>query len=187
MNKFIKFLMILLSLFLLCLIAEKAAEWVYPVAHEEFAEKYASEYGLSENLVYAVIKAESNFNHEAKSEKNASGLMQIMESTGEWIADRMGKKDFSYEQLSDPETNIEMGCFYLAYLLKLYDGDKKCALAAYNAGLANVDSWLRNKTYSKNGVNLDVIPFSETEKYVNLVVKNEKIYDCLYGKSTRNR
>lgn len=180
MNKFVKILIIVLSLLLLYLAAMKFARIEYPVGHEAYVEQYAEEYGLSENFVYAIIKAESNFNHQAKSGKNASGLMQIMEPTGEWIADRLGMKDYSKDALSDPETNIEMGCFYISYLLDMYGGDKKCALAAYNAGHANVDSWLLSKKYSKDGKTLDNIPYPETEKYVNLVLKNEKIYNCLY-------
>ena len=181
-NKFIKFVIVLLGLAVLYLLAGTIAKIEYPVKHEVLVSKYAQEYELSENFVYAVMKAESNFNHEAKSGKNASGLMQIMEPTGEWIAEKLGMKDFSKEQLLTPETNIEMGCFYLSYLLDMYGGDKKRALAAYNAGHANVDSWLLNKKYSKDGVGLDVIPYPETEKYVNLVLKNEKIYNYLYEK-----
>lgn len=181
MSKLIKFSVLILSLVLIYTIVGKAARMIYPIEHEENVKKYALEYDLSEKLVYAVIKAESNFNHEAKSAKNAYGLMQITETTGKWIADRLNMENFSNELLTAPEANIEMGCFYLSYLLNMYNGDKKCALAAYNAGHANVDSWLRNKKYSANGTELDIIPFPETEKYVNLVMKNEKIYDYLYG------
>lgn len=180
MNKFIKFVVMILSIALLCFCAVRAAKWCYPKEHGAYVEQYAAEYGLSGHLVYAMIKAESNFDHEAKSVKNASGLMQIMEPTGAWIAQKLGMQDYQGDWLTDPETNIQMGCYYISYLLDMYDGDKKCALAAYNAGHANVDSWLLDKAYSKDGTHLYNIPFSETEQYVNLVLKNEKVYDFLY-------
>lgn len=181
MNKFIKIVLVLFGFLLLYFGAVKIAKVEYPIAHEQYVEKYAREYGLSEGFVYAIIKAESNFSHEAVSGKEASGLMQIMEPTGEWIAQKLGMKDYTKESLFDPETNIEMGCYYISYLLDMYGGDKKCALAAYNAGHANVDQWLQNKKYSKDGESLDNIPYPETEKYVNLVLKNEKIYHYLYN------
>lgn len=160
----------------------KIVKLIYPVAYQSYVARYAEEYNLSEPFVFAVIKTESNFKRQATSNKNAQGLMQIMEPTGQWIADQLGMADFSSASLQDPETNIKMGCFYLSYLLERYDGNKKCALAAYNAGHANVDSWLLRKEYAKNGKDLQVIPFPETEKYVNLVLKNETIYAYLYKK-----
>ena len=153
---------------------------VYPIAYEDIVTEYAKEYGVEEELIYAVIKAESNFKEDAVSKKNATGLMQIMEPTAEWIASKISGPDLSSE-LQDPKTNIQMGTYYLSYLLDMYEGDKKCALSAYNAGYANVDSWLLTEKNSKDGEKLDRIPFPETEKYVNLVLKNEKIYHYLYG------
>ena len=173
---FIIILIVLAAFFCINKIAEK----IYPLGHKDYVENYALKYDVPEMLVYGIIKAESNFNHNAVSNKNASGLMQIMEPTGEWIAEKLGITDFDAEMLSDPETNIEMGCFYISYLLDMYDGDRKCALSAYNAGYANVNSWLLNKKYSYDGETLNVIPYPETEKYVNIVMQNEKIYEFLY-------
>ena len=65
----------------------------------------------------------------------------------------------------------------------MYDNCEKCALAAYNAGFNNVDNWLLDEEYSKDGECLDKIPFEETEKYVNKVKNNYKIYKFLYDES----
>ena len=107
-----------------------------------------------------------------------------MRPTGEWIAEQWGEP-FSPASLSDPETNIRMGCFYISYLLDMYEGNETCALAAYNAGYANVNSWLRHEKYSKDGKTLTLIPYPETAQYVNRVKNNEKIYDRLYGVDER--
>lgn len=180
MKKIKRLFIIILTVIIAFFVVSKIAEKIYPQGHKEYVIMYSEKYDVPKTLVYAMIKAESNFDKYAVSNKNASGLMQIMEPTGEWIAEKLGIADFEKGMLSDPETNIEMGCFYISYLLDMYDGNKKCALSAYNAGHANVDSWLLNEKYSHDGKTLDVIPYPETEKYVNIVMQNEKIYEYLY-------
>ncbi len=180
MNKFIKSVLIVVCVVALIISAGKITNIIYPTKYNEAVSSYSAEYGLPSCFVYAVIKAESNFEPEAQSPKNAVGLMQITEPTGEWISGMLELPSFRTDMLKEPERNIQMGCFYLSYLLNMYNGNKKCALAAYNAGLTKVNSWLLNETYSKNGTDLDVIPFPETEQYVNQVLKNERIYQFLY-------
>ena len=148
--------------------------FLYPNNYVISVKKYAKIYDVPQELVFSVIKAESNFDKNAKSPKGAVGLMQITEPTGEWVAQKIKMDNFSKELLYEPDVNIEIGCFYLSYLLDLYKNDQKCALAAYNAGPANVDKWLDGEK------SLDKIPFSETEEYVKKVTKNVKIYDFLY-------
>ncbi len=154
--------------------------FLYPKDYELTVKKYARVYDVPQELVFSVIKAESNYDETAKSSKGAIGLMQIMEPTGRWAADKMGKEEFSEYLLYDPVINIQIGCFYLSYLMNLYEGNLENVLAAYNAGPANVNKWLNNKEYSKNGKVLEKIPFEETNDYVKKVKKNIKIYDFLY-------
>lgn len=180
MNKFIKW-----GLIIVCVIALFFSAWriltiVYPTKYNQAVSSGSIENGLPESLIYAVIKAESNFDPNAQSTKNAIGLMQIMEPTAQWVCEKTGTKFPGSDMLKEPEQNIQIGCYYLSYLLKLYDGNQKCALAAYNAGYANVNAWLSDSAYSKNGTDLDVIPFPETEQYVNRVLTNQRIYQFLY-------
>ena len=137
---------------------------VYPVAYSDYIVKYAHKNGLDPFLVMAVIKQESNFVPEAASDY-AHGLMQITPETAEWNARAMGLTDYDY---LEPETNIEIGCHYLAYLIDTY-GNIDTALAAYNAGMGNVNSWLSDKAYSDDGETLKYIPFPETRSYVEKV------------------
>lgn len=154
--------------------------FLYPIEYKSTVEKFSDMYDVSEDLVYAVIKAESKFDESAMSKKGAVGLMQITEDTGRWAAEKMGKEEFSKELLYDPVINIQIGCFYLSYLSDLYDGNIENVLAAYNAGPANVDKWLNDKAYSADGKELLKIPFRETSNYVKTVKLNVKIYDFLY-------
>ncbi|MBE7027336.1 MAG: lytic transglycosylase domain-containing protein, partial [Ruminococcaceae bacterium] len=102
------------------------------------------------------------------------------DSTATWIAEKMGYKNFSASELSNPQKNIEIGCWYLRCLLDKYNGDTILALCAYNAGSGNVNAWLSNEQYSKDGKTLDNIPFSETRHYVANTQKYTEKYKKLY-------
>ncbi len=87
-----------------------------PVPFNNEIGVYSEMYGLDPYLVAAIIKTESGFNKDIVSSMGAVGLMQIMPSTGEWIARQLNIEDFSGEMLKNEDVNIEMGCWYLNYL-----------------------------------------------------------------------
>lgn len=151
---------------------------LYPLEYTEFVEVYARENNLSEDFVYAVIKCESGFENDAVSSVGAKGLMQIMPDTFDWIKMKL-KDDASYEDIFDPELNIEYGCYLYGYLMEKYESEE-LALAAYHAGTGNVDKWLKDSKYSDDGKALKDIPFPSTKKYVTKVIETKKIYQKLY-------
>ena len=136
---------------------------------------YAAEYGLDEDLVFAVIRAESNFKRDAKSAAGAIGLMQLMPSTARF-AETLCQKEI---ELYDADDNIRAGCAYLSYLFGKFS-EKDTALAAYNAGEGRVRGWLADTEYSADGKNLSYIPFGETRAYVGKVKKFYKYYKIFY-------
>lgn len=181
-----RFLIVLLFLILLILFGVGSAKYVlnhlYPLTYSQYVEQYSDEYGLDKNLVYSIIKAESGFDAQAVSPRNAKGLMQILDSTGEWAAEKIKIKDFEGSMLFDPKTNIRIGCWYISRLLSQYDQNIELALAAYNAGSGNVSKWLKDTSISSDGETLDRIPFEETENYVNKIKKYNYMYKKLYDK-----
>ncbi len=179
---FIIFLILVLLIVFSITAVKYALYYMYPVSYSEYVEKYSDEYDLDKHLVYSMIKAESSFNPNAVSPREAKGLMQIMDSTGEWAAEKIGLEDFTPAQLLEPETNINIGCWYIARLLKQYDQDTQLALVAYNAGSGNVSKWLKDENVSKNGKTLDRIPFEETRNYVEKINKYFSMYKRLYDK-----
>ena len=183
-KKLVKFLVFVLCFVLVLMLSRVVVRNLFPVRYEKTVTACAKEHALEKELIYAMIKAESNFDASIESRKGAVGLMQIMDTTGAWVAEQQNIP-FRKEDLYDVDKNIEFGAFYLAFLLDRYEGNKTCAIAAYNAGHANVDKWLLDKTYSKDGKSLDAIPFPETEKYVKQVLKFQKIYQYLYGEKNR--
>jgi soluble lytic murein transglycosylase len=143
----------------------------YPLAYEPIVRGHARNYGLEPALVAAVIYQESKFQADAESESGAVGLMQVRPETAEGIALRTGGSAFEPDDLYDPELNVRYGCWYLRHLLRKYD-DQRLALAAYNAGQANVDEWLREEKG---------IAFAETRHYVRRVERLQEVYRDAYG------
>lgn len=150
-----------------------------PVEYTNYIDKYSKEYDVDPILVYAVIKVESNYNPDAQSHMNAHGLMQILPDTGNWIAGKL-KMEYNDAMLKDPEKSIQMGTYYLSYLVHHFK-DRDLAIAAYNGGLGNVEKWLADESLSKDGETLDDIPFVETKNYVVRVNDNYDIYNLFYG------
>lgn len=152
----------------------------YPLQYTDIVAKEATANGLDPALVYSVIKAESNFDPDARSHAGAVGLMQMTPDTFEWVQTKL-KSDAEYteQDLYTPEVNIRYGCKLLAMLLEKYDR-KATALSAYNAGVGTVNAWLKNPNISKDGAALDNIPYEETRNYVDAVLKNYDNYSKLY-------
>lgn len=178
----IKLLCVLFSVViaLMNITACKAIEkCLYPLEYEEYIYKYCDLYDIPYDLLAAVIKAESDFEHDAVSRVGAVGLMQVLPATAEEMAKRMGL-EYDVDTLTDPETNISYGSYYLAYLYKNLGNNWKTACAAYNAGIGRVKSWLDSKEYSEDGKTLKSIPFEETKNYVKEIEKNREKYTKLY-------
>ncbi len=146
----------------------------FPVKNHKYVSDVCVKYDLDERLVFAVINVESGWRENAVSPSGAMGVMQVMPSTASEICTKLGKQDFD---LFDFEDNVEIGCFYLRYLIDLF-GDEKLALCAYNAGLSNVKEWMQSPKYCVNGDLID-IPFKETKDYVKKVDFNKKMYGFL--------
>ena len=143
----------------------------YPLRYEQVVRGHARNYRLNPALLAAVIYTESKFDANAQSAAGAIGLMQLLPDTAKGIATRTGGKRFVVSDLTDPEINVRYGAWYLRHLLDRY-GNERTALAAYNAGQANVDRW------KAAGVG---IQFRETRYYVDKIERIKKIYASAYG------
>ena len=152
----------------------------YPREYAEYVEIYAQKYGVPESLVFAVIHTESSFDSGAVSSAGAVGLMQMTPDTFAWLTDEILFEHLENGMLYDPETNIKYGTYLLSRFYDRY-GDWKLTLAAYNGGVGNVDSWLKDPEYSDGEGGLKKIPFKETRNYVKKVADAKDTYERLYG------
>lgn len=151
---------------------------LYPSMYKDYIEHYSKEYNIDKALLYSVMLAESSFREDVSSHKESRGLMQISQMTGEWAAQVLEIPNYSNESLYEPKINIQIGCWYLRKLIDQY-GEVSVALAAYNAGSGNVSKWLNDSRYSIDGRTLSVIPYKETNNYVNKISKYVPFYQYL--------
>jgi soluble lytic murein transglycosylase len=143
----------------------------YPLEYQNIVAGHAKNYDLDPALLAAVIYRESKFDARAESDSGAVGLMQLLPGTAKGIAVHTGGSQFQVSDLWDPEINVRYGAFYLRRLLNKY-GDVRLALAAYNAGQANVDEWVANG---------QGIAFPETRQYVDEVLAARDVYAKTYA------
>ena len=153
---------------------------IYPINYSEYVYNYAQEYNVDPLLVFAIIKAESNFDPNIVSKSNAKGLMQLMETTANEIASKLEIEYIENKTIFNPEINIKIGIRYFKDLLNLYDGNQLLAMTAYNAGIGNVDKWIQNGIIKKDGSDIENIPFKETNNYVRKIIRDYRIYQELY-------
>ncbi len=151
----------------------------YPLKYEEMILEYAGEFALEPSFVAAVIWAESRFKSDAHSHAGAVGLMQLLPDTGSWIAGKIGPEGFESEMLYAPETNIRLGCWYLSYLNKKFEGDMVKTLAGYNAGQGRVSEWEKDWPEGHTP-GVEDIPYEETRNYIRNIEQAKKIYELLY-------
>jgi soluble lytic murein transglycosylase len=164
---------------ILTVLLNPLVKYIYPLSYENEIADAAKDNGLNKYLVMGIISAESNFDTEAVSHKDAHGLMQIKDETALWCIEKF-ELDISPEDIRSPEANIQIGCAYMSYLLERFDGNMTCAIAAYNAGPENVKNWLNDPRYSDGHGNLKQIPFAETSAYVKRVQKRLEVYRKIY-------
>jgi soluble lytic murein transglycosylase len=150
-------------------------ELTLPLRHEDIIRQQAAEKNVDASLIAAVIYAESKFDDRTSS-AGARGLMQITPEAAQDIERHSGGTTFELGDLSDPEINIRYGTYLLRELLDRYNGDAIAALAAYNAGPANVDRW------GGSEVSIGDIRFPETRAYVEDVLDKQRAYREKYAK-----
>jgi soluble lytic murein transglycosylase len=156
-----------------------AKEITLPLRHEDVIRQQAAAKGLDPALIAGVIYTESHFRDQT-SHAGARGLMQITPQTARAIAQRTGGTAFTDEDLATPQVNIAYGAWYLRNLLDHYGGNDVLALAAYNAGMGNVDRWVARH----GGGNLEPadLPFPETRAYVQKVLATRDQYRANYAR-----
>ncbi|TVP61822.1 MAG: tail length tape measure protein [Nodularia sp. (in: Bacteria)] len=152
----------------------------YPFLYRQEIKKWSAERQLNSLLVTGLMRQESMFEPKIKSVVGATGLMQIMPATGEWIAPQINL-DSKTINLEDPNENINLGTWYLDFTHRQFNNNSMLAIASYNAGPGNVARWLR--TIGKNDPDdfVEDIPFNETKNYVRQVFGNYWNYLRLYN------
>jgi soluble lytic murein transglycosylase len=147
----------------------------FPAPHRDVMQDYTRRAGLDEAWVYGLIRQESRFVQQAKSNVGAAGMMQLMPATARWVAKKLGMRDFRQSLVSQLNTNVALGTYYLKYVLDQLDGQPVLATAAYNAGPRRAQKWRDSKPL-EGAIYAESIPFTETRGYVQKVLSNATYY-----------
>jgi len=154
-------------------------ESLYPLYYGDVIRERALEYQIDPLLVLAMIREESRFNPWNESVAGARGLMQIIFSTGEWIAEKLNVEDFNDEMLFDSEVNINLGCWYIDYLEERFSNDSILVISGYNAGPGTTSKWLKQYDRSDLDNFIENVPYSETREHIKKVMKSYQMYKRL--------
>jgi peptidoglycan lytic transglycosylase len=150
----------------------------FPMPFREQVVQRSRAIDLDPAYVYGLIRQESRFIMDARSNVGASGLMQVMPATARWTARRLGLAGFTPDQLGDRTTNIAIGTGYLKLVLDDFAGSLPLAAAAYNAGPRRPRSW-RNGPMMEAAAWAENVPLAETRDYVKKVLSNSTLYAAI--------
>jgi soluble lytic murein transglycosylase len=155
--------------------AEVDIDQRFPMPFRTEVHARARELGLDPAYVFGLIRQESRFIVDARSNVGASGLMQLMPATARWTARKIGLSAYQPELIAEPSTNLRLGTSYLKYVLDDFGGSLAMAAAAYNAGPSRSRKW-REGPVLEPAVWAENIPFNETRDYVKKVLSNSAYY-----------
>lgn len=156
----------------------------FPILYKNDVASAATEHRIDPAWIFGVMRRESAYIRDIRSGAGAVGLMQLMPRTASYVAGLQGQKNWKGD-LTDAQTNIGFGTFYLRHVMDKFDDHQVLATASYNAGPHRVDQWLRPEAIEAD-IWIDTIPFTETRRYVRAVLAYTSIYELhLSGKAQR--
>lgn len=161
----------------------------YFAPYRDALKVHAARHDLDEAWVLGLIRQESRFMADVRSSAGAMGLMQLMPGTAKWVAGRLGLKNWRWSEVTDVDTNLSLGTYYLRHVYDYLDASPVLASAAYNAGPGRARAWRPDRTM-ESAAWAETIPFNETRHYVKLVMANASYYAHLLTQqvqSLRNR
>ncbi len=157
----------------------------YPAPYREALQAPVHEHNLEEAWVYGLMRQESRFTQQAKSNVGAAGLMQIMPETARWAARRIGMKGYRKGLIHQMDVNLRLGTYYMKNVYNMFDDNPVLASAAYNAGPSRARQW-RGTQPLEGAIYVETIPFDETRDYVKKVMSNTIYYSKLFGQTAQS-
>ena len=157
---------------------------VYPREYWDLVQAEAETYGFDPYLMLSMMRQESLYFPRAVSPADALGLTQVIPTTADGIAEAIEEEDFTYIDLFRPNVSIRFGSYYVGTQIDGFGGNVRAAVAAYNGGPFNAETWLA-AAGGDNDVFVETITFTETRAYVELVLENYALYRYAWGETFR--
>ena len=161
---------------------EEAWWLAWPLAWDAQVQRWAaaSDGSIEPALVWAIMREESGYRPAVVSTAGARGLLQIMPTTAERLAQDSGLRAFSAEDLFEPAVNIRLGAHYLDQLSRRFRGRPSAAIGSYNAGPDAVARWIEERPALPDDEWVESVPYSQTRRYVKRVLRSMHAYRALY-------
>ena len=157
----------------------------YAMPHQNYVVSHSRNAGIDPAWAYGLMRQESRFNTGARSHVGAGGLMQIMPDTAKLVARQMGET-YNPAALSDMNTNIRYGTFYLSMIQSQLSSSPVLATAGYNAGPNRARRWQPDSQSIAADQYTESIPLTETRDYVKHVMTNATHYGVLLGQGAQS-
>lgn len=157
----------------------------YAMPHQNYVVSHSRNAGIDPAWAYGLMRQESRFNTSARSHVGAGGLMQIMPDTAKLVARQMGET-YNPAALTDMNTNIRYGTFYLSMIQSQLSNSPVLATAGYNAGPNRARRWQPDSQPIAADQYTESIPLTETRDYVKHVMTNATHYGILLGQGAQS-
>lgn len=157
----------------------------YAMPHQNYVVSHSRNAGVDPAWAYGLMRQESRFVTNARSHVGAGGLMQIMPDTAKLIARQMGES-YNPAALTDMNTNIRYGTFYLSMIQSQLSNSPVLATAGYNAGPNRARRWQPETQAIAADQYTESIPLTETRDYVKHVMTNATHYGVLLGQGAQS-
>lgn len=165
-------------------VSKEDLKLLYPRDYSKLISEKCKKYNVPEEIMYALVRSESFFDHQIESSAGAVGLTQLMTFTGNDIAHRLKYNEYD---LKNPDDNLEFGTWYLNNLAERLENRWLSAFFAYNAGITRVRRWMNSSKIEFNNIKklpddlfLETIPYEETREYGRKLVGAAAMYAWLY-------
>jgi len=157
----------------------------YAMPHQSYVVSHSRNAGIDPAWAYGLMRQESRFVSNARSHVGAGGLMQIMPDTAKLVARQMGET-YNPAALTDMNTNIRYGTFYLSMIQSQLSNSPVLATAGYNAGPNRARRWQPEEQGIAADQYAETIPLTETRDYVKHVMTNATHYGLLLGQGAQS-
>jgi soluble lytic murein transglycosylase len=173
--------------YLLELAPREMVELLYPAPYADALAEYAPARGVDPRFVLSIMRQESRFRAEAKSNAAARGLLQFIPSTADRIAKELNLTDFRQDDLYNPRMAVLFGSQYMGNLFRQFPDMPQAVAASYNGGEDNVARWTARARSNDPDRYVSEIGFTQSKDYVYKVLPNYWVYQSLYTEQLKRR
>lgn len=169
------------------LIPRDQIELLYPAPYTDSLLKYAPEKQIDPRILLSIMRQESRFRPDVKSNAAARGLMQFISTTANQIAGELNRENFTQDELYNPPTAIEFGSQYLGNLFKFFPNQPAAVAGSYNGGEDNIGRWMARSKTSDPDRYIPEIIFTQSKDYVYKVMTAYRVYQTVYDENLKVR